>query len=175
MAAGDSLFTLTPMSRSGPATAAAALDVIAGVSTPAESIPVLAYDAATDEHSDFVVMLPFTYSGNGLTFVIAWTSASATSGTCRWEIAIRRFADDAEDLDTTAQTYDYNGVGATAPSAAGEIVYDNITFTNGADMDSWAAGEWAVLRVKRDADGTNGTDDMTGDGDIVGILCRETP
>jgi hypothetical protein len=175
MAAGDSLFTLTPMARSGPATAAAALDVIAGASSPAESIPVLSFDAATDENADFAVQLPYTYAGGGLTFVIAWTSISATSATCRWEIAVRRFADDAEDLDTTSQTYDFNGVGATAPSAAGEIVYDNVTFTNGADMDSWAAGEWAILRVKRDADGTNGTDDMTGDGAIVSILCRETP
>jgi hypothetical protein len=173
MAAGDSLFTLTPMARSGPASSAAALDVIAGTSTPAESVPVLAFDASADEHADFKVILPYTYAGGGLTFRIAWTSMTSTASNVIWGIAIRAFPDDAEDLDSTAHTYDYNEATAAAPSATCETVYDSIAFTNGADMDSWAAGDEAIIRIRRNGD--DASDTLTGDAAIVSILCRETP
>ena len=82
-------------------------------------------------------------------------------------------ADDAEDLDTTAHTYDYNAVVATAPSAVGEVAYDNITFTNGADMDSVVAGDYFILRVTRDPTPSSGTD-VTGDASLHAIYIKET-
>lgn len=153
-----------------PATTYATFDVRAGGSTPAESLAVYDFDPDAIEYMDFKVALK-GYDSGGLTFRLAWASTSATSGVCRWGAALRRFADDAEDIDTS-QTYDFNDVDCTAASASGEIVYDNITFTNGADMDSWADGEFAILRIRRNA--THANDTMTGDAELVGIIGYET-
>lgn len=133
----------------------------AGGSTPAEGVNVWAFDAAAIEYLDFLCVLQ-GYAGGGLTFTLPWSAASATSGTVRWGGAIRRFADDAEDLDT-AHTYDFNDVDDTAPSAAGELSYPTLTFTNGADMDSVADGEVFIFRLRRNA--THANDSMTGDAE----------
>lgn len=153
-----------------PATLAAELTVRAGGSTPAERVSVHAFDAATIEYIDYKCALR-GYAGGGLTFILPWSAASATSGVTRWGIGIRRVGDDIEDIDTS-QTYDYNDVDDTAASASGEISMPSITFTDGVDMDSWADGEIAIVRVRRNASHANDT--MTGDAELWGILGKET-
>ena len=156
-----------------PATLFAQFDTRAGGSTPVETIVLLDFDTTTQEYADFLLELPANYSGGGLTITIKWLADTATSGEVVWGAAIRRVADDAEDVDT-AHTYDYNtiGAGATAPSASGEFGYDDITFTDGADMDSLAAGESAILRITRDT--ADGDDDMAGDACLVSVTVKET-
>lgn len=146
-----------------PATLAPQLTVRAGGSTPAERTLCYGFDAATIEYLDFLCEL-VGYDGGGLTLTIPWMAATATSNSTRWRAAIRAIADDAEDLDTS-HTYDYNAVDATAPSAAGEVKYTTITFTDGADMDNWANGQLAILRVSREANHAN--DNMTGDAQLL--------
>jgi len=154
-----------------PATAYATPDARAGGSTPAESFPVWDFDDTTQEHLDFHCVLSPTYGGGGLTIRIYWSATSATTNNCVWNAAIRRINDDAEDIDTS-QTYDYNAVTATTANVSGEVAYDEITFTSGADMDSLAAGEQFVLRIRRDA--SNASDNMTGDAELHAITIRET-
>lgn len=154
-----------------PATLYATEDVRPGGTSPGESFPVLDFDAATIEYMDFLCRLSTDYAGGGLTFTLPWSASSATSGDVVWGIGIRRIADDAEDVDP-AHTYDYNGAADTAASASGELSYPTITFTDGADMDSWAAGEMAMVRVLRDA--TNAGDTMTGDAELWGLFGKET-
>lgn len=153
-----------------PATLYATPDTRAGGSTPAERVPIYKFDAATIEYMDFYCQL-VNYGGGGLTFSLPWSASSATSGATRWGIGIRRIADDAEDVDTS-QTYDYNDADDTAASASGEISVATITFTDGADMDSWANGEFAIVRVRRNASHANDT--MTGDAELWGLACVET-
>lgn len=148
-------------------------DVRAGGSTPAESFAVYDFDASTDEMLDFKGTL-HGYGGGGLTVTIAWAASSATSGNVVWQAAFRRIADDAEDLDAS-HSYSYNNGGQdVAPSASGELSYDDITFTDGADMDSLADGEDFILRLRRDADSTDATDDMTGDAELFSLVIKET-
>ncbi len=155
-----------------PSATFAALSARTGGSTPAEQVPVWNFDAAAIEYLDFYCQLQ-GYDGGGLTFTLPWMAASATSGATRWGIAVRRIADDAEDLDTS-QTYDFNEVDDTAASASGEISVATITFTHGADMDSWVNGEFAVVRVRRNA--THANDGMTGDAQLLdgGLVGMET-
>ena len=87
-----------------PGTVYATPDTRVGGSTPAESISVYDFDAGVSEYMDFKAMLK-GYDGGGLTFRIAWTSTSGTTSNTRWEIAIRRLSDDADDIDG-AHTYD---------------------------------------------------------------------
>jgi len=173
MASGNTLLILTPESHKPPATLYATLDVMVGTSTPAESILVLDFDDTTQEYADFLCFMPANYSGGGITLTIVFSAAEAATDVVAWQAAFRRVADDAEDLDTTAHTYVYNEVIATAPSAVGEVAYDDITFTDGADMDSVAAGEYFILRVTRDPTPSSGTD-VTGDASLHAVIVKET-
>lgn len=141
------------------------LTVRAGGSTPGERIRLYAFDAATIEYMDYLCKLE-GYDGGGLTFTLPWSAATATTGNCVWSIAVRRMNDDAEDIDVS-HTYDYNNVTDAAPTASGEIVYPTLTFTNGADMDSWAEGELAIVRLRRFA--SDAADTMTGDAEFWGV------
>ena len=172
MASGDTLLIFSPLDNVPPATIFATLDTMVGTSTPAESIPVLDFDDTTQEYADFYGVLPANYAGGGLTVTVIYSAAEAATDVVKWEAALRRIADDAEDLDTTAHTYDYNTVEDTAPSAIGEVAYANITFTDGADMDSVAAGEYFILRVSRNP--TTGGTDVTGDASIHMVRIAET-
>lgn len=148
----------------------ATFDTRLGGSTPAEVVDVYDFDAGAIEYLDFKVLLS-GYAGGGLTMVLPWSASSATSGATVWGAAVRRIADDAEDIDVS-QTYDFNAVTDTAASASGELSYPTITFTDGADMDSWANGELAIVRIRRDA--TNGSDDMAGDAELWGLIIKES-
>ena len=155
---------------SPPGTLFATPDTRVGGSTPAESVPLHDFDAAAIEYLDFKCLLK-GYGGGGLTFTLPWSASTATSGTTRWGVAIRRIQDDAEDIDTS-HTYDYNDVDDVAPSLSGEVVYPTVTFTDGTDMDSWADGELAIVRVRRNA--THANDTMAGDSELWGLLGKET-
>lgn len=170
MASGDLVVEI--IQANPPGANFAALTKIVGASTPAEGLLAWAFDAATIEYMDYLVRINEAYAGGGITLTIYWSAATATSNACRWSAAFRRIADDAEDLDTTAQTYDFNDVDCTAPSAAGEISVDTLSFTSGADMDSIAAGELGILRIRRNASHAN--DNMTGDANLITVIGRET-
>lgn len=172
MASGNYLISFVAQDGVPPATTYATQDTITGASTPAEAVPVLDFDGTSDEFIDFYGVLPAAYAGGGLTLTIAWSSSAATTGDVVWGAAFRAIVDDAEDLDTTAFTYAYNFVTSTTASAIGEVQYADITFTDGADMDSLAVGEQFILRVKRDPD--DAADTMSGDGEIHGICVKET-
>lgn len=163
---------LDALSAVQPAANFATRDIRPGGSTPAENIPVLDFDESTIEYVDFLIRLPSNYAGGGLTVSIEWMATSATSNAVVWSAAIRRIQDDAEDVDTS-HSYDYNDASAdTAASASGETSKAVITFSNGADMDSLAAGESAILRIRRNA--SNGSDNMSGDAELVNVTVTET-
>ena len=143
--------------------------VLTGGSTPAEKVNVWSFDDTSVEYLDFLCQL-IGYDGGGLTFRTRW-SATATTGDVELGVAIRRFADDAEDLDA-AHTYAFNVVDTSPPTAAGEVSYDNITFTDGVDMDSWADTEIAIVRVRRNPAGE--TTSMVGDANLWSITGEET-
>lgn len=146
MATNDLVVLVTDIS--APSVDGAYPDVRAGGSTPGEIFTVWAFIDTATSYLDLKFWLSTRYSGNGLTFILPWAATAATTGAVHWEAAIRRIADDAEDLDAS-HTYDYNSVNATTASAAGELDYATITFTDGADMDNLVAGEWAYLRIRR--------------------------
>ena len=154
-----------------PASSFAYLSRIAGTSTPAESSLVWTFPDSAATYLDFLVALK-GYAAGGLTLKLFWSAAVATNNAV-WQAAFRRIADDAEDMDTTAQTYDFNNSGAVAaPSAVGELSYDTITFTDGADMDSFADGEIAILRLLRDP--AHASDSLANTAYLWGLIGYET-
>ena len=172
MASGDTLLAYKAAGAIPPAATAATFAAIAGAATPAENFIVLAFDGSADEHADFLCLMPRAYSAaTGITVTVEW-SANGTSQAMVWDAALRRL-DAAEDRDTTAHSYQYNSAGGVTSSATqGIATYTDITFTDGADMDSVAAGEAFVLRVRRDAN--NGSDTSTADGYLWGFEIKDT-
>ena len=164
MASGNSLIIFTPLNNEPPAASFATLDT-------RNSVPVLDFDSSADESAVFSGVLPTNYAGGGLTLIIVWMCTSATSGTCTWEAAIERHEDDAFDIDADGFAA-ANTADGTAASATGEQQYTDITFTDGADMDSLAAGESFRIKITRNQD--SGTDDIASDVELLKIHLKET-
>ena len=173
MASNDMMFALTPNAVAGPKTSYATLDVLEGGSSPVELWTVLDFDAASIEYADFKIALPSNYGGGGLTLTLIYTMSSANSGNVVWEAAFRRCDDGSEEIDSdSSQSYDYNSVTDAVEATVGRVGYATITFTDGADMDSLAAGEMAMLRIRRKAD--DGSDTATGDAELQMVIGKET-
>lgn len=164
MASGNTLCVFTPSQNEPPATVYMTPD-------QRNSHLVLDSDAATDESAVFRGILPRNYAAGGLTVNIHWAATSATTGSCRWQVQIEAIA--AQDIDAdgfaTAQS-----AGGTASGTSGVETITAVTFTDGAQMDSLAAGGEFRIKVTRDADGTSGTDDMAGDAEIKSVEIKET-
>lgn len=166
MATTNLLAYFDALSGQPPATNYATLDIRNGVT-------VLDFDDSTDESIDFGGYMPAHYSGGGFTVVIGWMATTATSGTISLDVAFKSVTDDADDLDTKAYAA-VNNANPTTASATGEVDYVTITFTDGADSNSVAAGEYFMLRVTRDANGTTSTDNLVGDMELVFVAIKET-
>lgn len=132
---------------------------------------VYAFDAAADENLDFESVWPVTFPAGGVTLRLHWAADTATSGACRWQVSFERIAT-AQDLDAdgfaTAKS-----AGTTTGGTAGVPNLTSITFTQ-AEADALDLGEAYRLRISRDADGTTGTDDMTGDAHLLAVEVYET-
>jgi len=166
MASGDSLCYVSALMNEPPSSNYAKFDT-------RNSVPVLDFDDTTDQTAEFGLLMPRHYGGGGVTVTVGWAATTATTGTISLDVAFKSISDDADDLDTKAYAA-ANNANPTTASVSGEVDYATITFTDGADMDSVAAGEYFRLKVTRDADGTTSTDNMTGDMELVFVEVRET-
>lgn len=167
-AANNGTLTLTPSA------AYATLDLARG------DTPVLDFDSTSNEVALFAGVLPDNYDGGGLTFTVGVASTTAT-GDMSFGIALKSYTDDVDNFMTfaldpsTLKVFaepNYN-TAIDAASVAGEIKYFQITFINGADMDSIAAGEYFQVLLFRDAQDTT-NDDMAADASFVFIHAKET-
>jgi len=166
MASGNTLCVFFPQDAELPASAYATFDT-------RNDIVVLDFDDTTDESADFAGFMPRHYGGGGITVTVGWMATTATTGTISLDVSFKSVSDDADDLDTKAYAA-ANNANPTTASATGEVDYATITFTDGADMDSVAAGEYFRMRVTRDADGTTSTDNLSGDMELVFVEIKET-
>lgn len=166
MASGDTLLEFFPADNEPPATIYATLDM-------RNSHPTLDFDGSADEEAVFSGILPRNYAGGGITVISYWAFTSATSGSLRVQSSIERI--DASSLDIDADSFaTANSAGGTAPGTSGQVVAVSIAHTSGAQMDSLAAGENFRLKIRRDADGTSGTDDITTDAELISVEIKET-
>lgn len=166
MASGDTLLIFTPYANEPPAANYATLDT-------RNQHPTLDFDGSTDEEAVFTGILPTNYGAGGLDVNIWWTATSATSGNVRWQAAIERM--DVSSLDIDADSFAaFQSAGGVPPATSGQIVKTTIVLTDGAQMDSLAAGELFRLKIRRDADGTSGTDDVTTDVELLAVEIQET-
>jgi hypothetical protein len=165
MAAGDTLCVFLPQNNEPPASAYATLDT-------RNSIPVLDFDGSTDEEAVFSGILPRHYGGGGITAYVHVMFSSATSGSARIQAAFEAGASQDHDSDGFAA---FQSGGGSANGTSGVETVITVAFTDGAQMDNLAAGGAFRFKVRRDADGTSGTDDITTDMELISVELRETP
>lgn len=162
MASGDLLVAWTPQANEAPAGSAATFNT-------RNNIPVLDFDAASDEFAVFSGVLPSNYGGGGVTVKIVWTAASATSNNTIWQAAFERMNTDMDgDSFASAQS----SAASAANGSPGVTTTATIAFTDGAQMDSLAVGEAFRLRINRDAN--SASDTMTGDAEVIRVMIFET-
>ena len=164
MASGDTLVVFTPLHNEPPASNFATLDI-------RNQHPVLDFDATTNESAVFKGILPRHYAGTtGVTVYIHYAMSSAEANTVDWDVAFERIGDQQLDIDGDSFAAVNSVDNTTVPGTTGLVDIVNVTFTDGADMDSVAVGEGFRLKITRDAS----SDDAAGDAELWAVEVKET-
>jgi hypothetical protein len=150
-----------PLDNEAPSSSFATLDT-------RNAHPTLDFDASSAESAVFTFVLPTDYSGAGITVMLYWAGTSATSGNVMWQAALEAAAAGSQDTDSdgfaTAQAFS----AAAANGTSGVLTKSSLNISNGANMDSIAAGDMFRLKITRDA--ANGSDTMTGDAELMRVV-----
>lgn len=140
-------------------------DVITGSNFP---VRCLDFDAATDE-TTYYVFNALSYGSGNITVRVQWYADTGSSGNVVWGAALAAITPntDTTDIETkafgTVATVQDTHLGTTNQ----RLHEAEITISS---LDSVASGDWCVLKLYRDADGTAATDDMSGDACLVGLV-----
>lgn len=163
MASGDTLCVFKAGDNEPPSSNYASIDTRNGHL-------VLDFDTTTQETAIFSGLMPRHYAGGGVTVYVHAMLSSATTGTLGWDVSFERMSDATTDLDAdsfaTAQTI----TAATVPGTSGVVLVLNVAISNGANMDSVAAGESFRLRIRRDVS----NDTASGDAELLMVEVKET-
>lgn len=166
MASGNTLATFYPADNEPPSSSYATLDTRNGH-------PTLDFDdSAASEAAIFSFVLPRNYAGGGITVYLHWSATSATTGNVMWQTSFERIGNGSQDTDSdgfaTAVTWSAAGTSGTS----GNITISNQAHTDGAQIDSIAVGE--LCRIKVERLGSNASDTMTGDAELMAVELKET-
>ena len=147
----------------------------ANFDTP-RGVPVLDFDATTNQIAVFMGVMDRAYAGGGMT-LSCWVAGANNTGDMDFQAAFKSVTTDVDNILSLTAGKQFaatnENAAIDAPSVVGEFVSFTITFTDGADMDSVAVGEPFFLLIMRDAqDGTN--DDMAGDASLLVVEGQET-
>ena len=164
MASEDTLIVFGPYHNEPPAANFATLDT-------RNLHPVLDFDATTNESAIFSGVMPQSYVGTtGVTVYLHYAMSSAEADTVDWDVAFELIGDQGLDIDGDSFAA-VNSVDDTeVPGTTGLVDVVSVAFTDGADMDSVAAGDAFRLIVTRDA----ASDDAAGDAELVAVDIQET-
>ena len=163
MASGDSLLIFTPQASEPVASDYATLDT-------RNLHPVLDFDDTTNESTVFSAVMPRHYAGGGITVYLHYAMTTATSGDIDWDAAFERIGDAQQDIDSDGFAAVNSVDNTTVPGTSGHVDIVNVTFTDGADMDSIAVGEGFRMKITRDA----ASDTAAGDAELRFVEIKET-
>ncbi len=122
---------------------------------------VLDYDASTDESAYWQWAMPDSYDNGTLDITYYWETAS-TTGNVIWCFQAKGLAaNSAEDIDSALST------GVCETDGAQGNANDLASITESAAASNFAAGEYVVFKVYRDAN--DGSDTLTADARLVKV------
>jgi hypothetical protein len=147
-----------------PGSAYPQIDVIGGSNFPVAS---LRYDDTNDEAAYFFFRA-ITYGSGNISVDIYWYADTATSGTVVWECQLACITPDTDSQDIETKAFaTLNYVQDTHLGTTAQRLHQcTVSISN---KDSIATGDWVCLRVARDGNGTNATDSMAGDAQLVQV------
>jgi hypothetical protein len=125
--------------------------------------PILKFDGATDQEAVFTGIVP-SYAGLAITVDTFWSFTSAVANNLRVQIAFERINESG--LDITGDSFAaFKSVGGVAPGISGQIIKLSINF-DPSEIDGLLVGEMFRIKIRRDADGTSGTDDIPTEAEL---------
>lgn len=163
MASSDTLLVLTPHSFILPTGSPAAY-------ANRNGHPCLRYDDTTNENAVASCLMPQHYAGGGVTVYLHYSMTSATTGDVDWDVAFERIGDQQLDIDADSFASVQSVDDTTVPGTSGFVDVVSVAFTDGAAMDSVAAGEAFRIKITRDAT----SDTASGDAELHRVEIRET-
>ena len=163
MASGDTLMIFHPYNNEPPAANYATLDL-------RNQHPCLDFDKATNETAIFSAIMPRNYAGGGVSVYLHYAMTVVEANTVDWDVAFERIGDQVLDIDGDSFAAVNSVDNTTIPATTGLVDVVVVTFTDGADMDSVAAGELFRLSVTRDAV----NDDADDDAELYAVEIKET-
>ena len=117
----------------------------ATIDTRAADLRLLDFNDTSNNIEIFLFLMPRSYAGGGVTVSI-WVLTTTATGDMSFKGFFKSVTDDVDNLDTKNFAAPQSNTAIDAPSASGEAKLFTITFTDGAQMDSVAAGEPALER-----------------------------
>lgn len=167
MASGDTLCTFMAWEGFAPASNYGTKAVRASIT------PVIEFADGATSSIYYNGFMPRHYAAGGVTVTLGWMAkdTTVTPHNAVLTAAFKSVTDDADDLDSKTFAA-ANTVTDAEASASGEVAYAVITFTDGADMDSVAAGEYFQLEIGRL--GGDGSDSLTDAVQLVFVEVKET-
>lgn len=164
MASGNTLVVFDMGASRPPASSFATLDTV-------NSHLVADYVNGSNVYMTFECVLPRNYAGGGITATLTWTTNTGTTGNVVWFMAFERHQATTTDLTTDHFASDQSTTTAV-PGTAGEPQYTAIAFTDGAQINSIAAGESFRIKVRRN--GGNASDTFANTAQLMKVELRET-
>lgn len=130
---------------------------------------VVAFDDTTQEHYIVSGQIPEGVDlAGGVTVLVRWAAASATTGNIGWLADWERIAAAGQDIDATAFGSAFTIVAATVPAAAGVTTVTDVAFAQVDLPTGLTAGDFFRLRIARDT----AVDTATGDAHLLSIEVR---
>ena len=162
MASGDTLLSWTMEG--------ARVDVsgTAGVFDLRNFHPVV--DLSTGDEVVFGAVLPRNYASGGITVIISYAMATATTNNVAFTTAFEDVGT-AQDLDSDGFATGITGADQTVPGTSGVCNQYSNAHNNGAQIDTTSPGDYFRLKVTRAV--PVGTD-ASGDAQIVAVELKET-
>ena len=148
---------------------------VANFATPGfldNGTPFLAFDDGVNEVALFQGVMPSNYAGGGVTLTLRLMGATDTLD-MSFKAFLKSITEGVDNLLTKNFAAPQVNAAIDAPTTVGLHTDDDITFTDGAQMDSIAAGELFYLLIMRDGQDST-ADNMTGDGQLLQAILTET-
>lgn len=141
MASGDTLLVFTPLGNEPPSASAAIITLV-------NNIPVLSFSpTGANEAALFSAILPSFYSGGGIKVKIHYAMATATSGSIIWEVSF-----DRKEATSSINSDGFGGIGTITQTVPGTnllIAKAEISFADGAEINSVAIGDFVRVKIRR--------------------------
>lgn len=150
-----------------------AISIVESTGTGTPRYRVADFDATTDEiiYYSFVLPSDYTASSSPIVDVYWFSNDVGANETCVWGIQVSATTEaDADSMIECAMDADILYISEDVDvNEANRLMVTSGTLTYATYMDGAAAGDMVTIAIRRDADSTGATDDLTSDARLVAV------